>query len=134
MSAPATLPDVEAVLAGWLTAQFPELRTCTELPADLRDSVPLLQVRRVTGAVSHRNQDSAIVDLNAYGGDDATASQLALQAEALLLDSRNITTGGAVLRNTDSVVRPRWLPYADTAVRLYAATYTIRLHPVPAGA
>jgi len=39
----------------------------------------------------------------------------------------------AVLGNAESVVRPRWLPYPNTNVRLYGATYSIKLHPVPAG-
>ncbi|MBS2962596.1 hypothetical protein KGA66_06025 [Actinocrinis puniceicyclus] len=132
VSVPITLPDVEAVLTGWLAAQLPGTRACTSLPADLAGSVPLLQVRRVSGAVSHRNQDTAFVDLNAFTADDTGASQLAIAAETLLLGSVNVTAGGAVIRNTGSVVRPRWLPYADTSVQLYAATYEIRLHSVPA--
>ena len=132
MTQQITLPDVEKVLVGWLTGQLTQIRSCTDLPDDLADAVPLLQVRRATGAVSHRNQDQAFIDLNAYGADDAAASQLAIQAETLLLGTRNATTGGAVIRNVASVVRPRWLPYADTNVRLYAASYSLRLHPAPA--
>lgn len=134
MTQQITLPDVEKVLAGWLSGQMTQIRVCTDLPADLVGAVPLLQVLRATGAVSHRNQDHAFVDLNAFAIDDAGASALAIQAETLLLNTRNLTTTGAVVRNAASVVRPRRLSYANTNVRLYAASYSLRLHPVPAGA
>jgi hypothetical protein len=132
-----TLPDVETVLIGWLTGQMTQIRCCSSLPEDLDQlvkSTGVLQVRRVSGLVSHRNQDQAFVDVNAFALDDASASQLAIQTETLILGAINVTTGDAVLRNTASVVRPRWLPYADTNVQLYAATYTVRLHSAPAAA
>ena len=134
MTAQPALPDVEDVLIGWLPSQLGDVRMVTSVPENLLGSVPLLQVRRVTGAVSSRTQDAAIVDLHAFAVDDAGAAQLAIQAETVLLGSHNITTGGAVVRNVESVARPHWLEYVDTNVQLYTATYTIRLHPVPAGA
>ena len=132
MTQQITLPDVEEVLIGWLPAQLGDVRVLTDLPQNLTDVVPLVQVRRVTGAVTHRNQDEAFVDVNAFAGDDAGASALAIQAETVLLGARGITTGGAVLRNFTSVIRPRWLQCTDTNVRLYAATYSLRLKPAPA--
>ena len=132
--APRVLPDVEAVLIDWLSLQLDNTALCvTALPADLADTLPVLQVRRVTGAVtgSARIQDSAVVDVNAYQASDEDASELARRVEALLLAARGVTTGGAVVRGVESVTRPRWLPYPDTAVMLYGATYTIRLHPAP---
>jgi hypothetical protein len=132
VTAQPALPDVESVLVGWMGGLLGDARVCTDLPADLSGNAPLVQVRRITGGVSSRTQDAAVVDVHAFGADDAAASELAIQAETLLLGSRNITTGGAVVRGSESVVRPRWVPYVDTSVRLYAATYTIRLHPTPA--
>jgi hypothetical protein len=133
-----TLPDVEVALVAWLATQLPEVRVCTKLPSTLEDAVPLVQVLRVSGAIATRIHDKAFVDVNAYAAIDLDASQLARQAEKLLLGLRNVTvavTAGdvdAVLGNAGSVVRPRWLAYPNTAVRLYGATYSIKLRPAPA--
>lgn len=132
-----TLPDVALALVPWLEARLTDVRACTELPATLETSVPLLQMHRVSGAIATRIHDRAFLDVNAFGADAVAASRLARQAEALLLGLRNVTVSAddvaAVLGNAESVVRPRWLPYPNTAVRLYGATYSITLHPAPAG-
>lgn len=131
-----TLPDVEDVLVAYLTAQLPGLRVCTELPATLEQDVPVLQVLRFTGAIATRIHDRAFVDLNAYDVTAIGASALARQVEALLLGANNVTVtadgAAAVLGNAGSVVRPRKVPYVNTNLRLYGATYSIKLRPAPA--
>lgn len=129
MTGQPVLPDLGEVMVAFLTEQLADTRSCTSLPAELLDAVPLLQVVRVSGAVSGRRYDRAFFDLNAYAVDEAGASALARQAEALLLAPINATFPdlGAVLGPAQSVVRPRWLPYTDTNVVLYGATYSIKL-------
>jgi len=139
--APRVLPDVEAVLIGWLAAQLGDAALCVrDIPEDLQDAVPVVQVLDVTGIVAGnaRIHATATIDVNAYAGGgetaDADACALGRQVEALLLATRNLTTAGAVVQEFGSVVRPRKLPYVNTAVILYGATYTLRLHPAPAAA
>jgi hypothetical protein len=125
----APLPDVEAVLIALFVQQYPEMRACSNLPADLAQQCPLLQVRRVTGAAHVHVHDQAIVDVHAYALTDEDSSQLARQAEVLLLNTRNTTfaDANAVLGNVESVSRPAWRAYPNTTVVLYAATYSIKL-------
>lgn len=131
-----TLPDVEDVLVAYLAERLPALRVCTELPATLEQDLPVLQVLRVSGAIATRIHDRAFVDVNAYQATAIDASALARQAEAVLLSAVNATVtadgASAVLGNVGSVVRPRKLPYPNTNLRLYGATYSIKLRPAPA--
>ena len=123
------LPDLGEVMVAFLTGQLPTTRACTSLPDNLVDAVPLLQVVRASGAVFGRRYDRALFDLNAFGADEDAASTLARQAEALLLAPINQTFPdlSAVLGSAESVRRPQWVPYENTNVRLYAATYSIKL-------
>lgn len=132
----STRPAVLTVLVGWLTEQLGEIRVCTELPQNLETQVPLVQLVSISDALSGsaQTQGTATVDVNAFGADDDAAEALALQVEALLLDTRGVTTGGAVIRNIRSRRRPARTPYENTQVRLYAAMYEIRIHPAPAPA
>lgn len=122
------LPDLGEVMAAFFT-QSPTIRTVTSLPEDLAGNVPLLQVVRASGSVFGRRYDRAFFDLNAFGADEDSASALARAAEALLLAPINQTFPdlGAVLGSAESIRRPQWTPYENTNVRLYAATYSIKL-------
>lgn len=124
-----SFPDIEALLVGWLQGQFPAARVVTETPADLTGNLPLVKVRRTSGDDDNVRLDRPVVDLDVFDTDVQAASALSAQIrDALLYTLPYAMPVGGTVTGVYTVVGPRWLPYDDTSVRRYQASYRLFAH------
>jgi hypothetical protein len=123
-------PDVEAELVSYLTGTR-TVRVCTDLPADLLDVLPVLQVQRVGGTDDGFRLDRALIDVDAYALTRADASALARAArDDLVIKLRGVKTAKAVFGRVSTVSAPMWRPYENPALRKIGGTYEVFFHPV----
>lgn len=125
------MADVEAVLVAFLTAQFPGVKVCAELPATLPAKV--IQVERIGGPDTTLSIDQATVDVECYanGGTQGRvdANALAYQVrDALRVTIRGYTALGATVQNVATISGPAWRPDANTTIRRVGATYQVTVH------
>lgn len=135
---PTVFPDVEQVLVKWLPVQLEAsygatVRVVAETPDGMETKVPLVRLYRTTGADIQAIIDKPVISVDSFDATRAGASLLARQIHALLHNSfQGAVSGGAVAGLVTTVAGPRWLPYADLAVRRWNATYEIHMKPAPA--
>lgn len=125
--------DVEALLTGWLASTL-SVRTVTDLPDNLADVLPVVQVVRIGGADDDNltRFDAATVDVDCYDVDRASASNLAGRArDALRITLPGLTVGAGTVTKVQTITAPSWRPYDNTALRRFGATYrlTVRSRP-----
>ncbi len=128
--------DVELWLRDWLATEF-SVRTVTELPANLQDVVPLIQVGRIGGG-NHYTIDRPTVDVvcftatfpNALAGADGRDA--ARKFAERVRDGMYFRLPGTLpVTSVATVAAPAWRPYDDPAVRCYGATYQLTVASVP---
>jgi hypothetical protein len=118
----------EQALAVWLGSQL-SVRTVTELPANLATVLPLVHVVRVGGSEVIRTLDEAVLDVETFALGRDVSRSLADQVRHTLryvLPGQRLGTGVATL--CDVVSTPRWLPWDDTGLRRFGATYRVVIH------
>lgn len=122
-------PDVEIELVTYLDGLLDGVRLCTELPADLADVMPLVQIQRVGGDDDGARLDRALVDADSFAGTRQAAADLSRAVhDALVLQLRGSMTAGAVFGRVSTVSAPAWRPYENTAGRRIGATYELFFH------
>lgn len=122
--------DVEAELVAWLTNRLDE-RTLTDLPANLGDALPVVQIRRAGGGDDGIRLDRAFVDIDVYAASRQAASTLMSQTRSLLLtELRGTVTTAAVFTSARTISAPTWRPYENPGLRRFGATFEIFCHPV----
>lgn len=123
--------DVEAMLCTYITARR-GCRTVTEIPSDLAAELPLAQVQRIAGADTIITLDQAIVDVDVFAVDRASAHVL---AEQIRTDFRTNLTGyrfgGGTVALVETITGPGWLAYDNTNLRRYTASYRVTVHSAP---
>lgn len=120
---------VEPLLIAWFGHDL-KVDATTETPPHLEEKIPLVQVVRISGADDGFRLDRPLVDVDVFAATRLAAAQLADQARASLRRLRwHGVFGGAVVTDVATVTGPRWLPYDNTAVRRYGATYRLAVHP-----
>lgn len=122
--------DVERLLVQWLGSQL-NCRVVTDLPANLEQQVPLLQIQRIGGADTRPGLDFAGLDVDAFGPDRGSAVALAEKARHVLrfrLPGTQIDS--AVFTRVDTTEAPSFRPYDNTALRRFGATYRLVVHIV----
>lgn len=134
MASSLVYADVERILVAWL-GNACTCRVVTDLPADLDDQVPLLQVTRYGGADERPGLEFALIDVDAYGQDRGSAIALAEGARTALrseLPGTQITDGATtvVITRVDTLSAPSYRPYDNTALRRIGAEYRLYLHTV----
>jgi hypothetical protein len=91
-------PSVPELLVAVIGAQFPAVRVCTELPMNLEQVLPCVQVTRFSGGDSVITMDHAIVDIDVWhstlGGAEILASQLRSWMRLYLAGKRATVTSG----------------------------------------
>lgn len=122
---------VEPLLVAWLTQDIPGLAgVAPETPPSLETKLPFVQVSRLTGPDDGFRLDYPSVDVTAWAPTRLAAAQLAEQVrESILRLWRHGVYRGAVVTDVEIRPGPRWLPYDNTAVRRYQATYHLTTHP-----
>jgi len=123
-------PNVELVLLDWLRPQLPGVRVLTDLPADLEQQLPVVQVTRVGGGrdFSYR-LDTARVDIDCYAATRTAAAGLAGQLRTLVALLTNTETGGAVVVRVFEETGPSWRPETNPNVRRFGLTLRVVLRP-----
>ncbi|MFC3986437.1 hypothetical protein [Streptosporangium jomthongense] len=122
--------DVEALLTSWIEANVTGVHAMSETPNDLDDLVPVAKVRRIGGPYDGFRLDRATVDVDVFDTTRDGASTAALDVQQALHDrlARN-KTGNAVVTRVETLTGPRPLPYDNTGLRRFGATYRITVHP-----
>jgi hypothetical protein len=103
----------------------------TDLPANLADVLPVIQVDRIGGGDDVISIDHATVDVDVYAADMASAEDLAEQVRMLLrtdLPGRLVADGSAVVSRVRTITGPNRLPYDNTGLTRIGAAYQVTLH------
>lgn len=123
--------DVEQMLVGYINARR-GCKTYTELPADMLGNIPLAQVQRIAGADPIITLDQAVVTVDVFAADRASAHVL---AEQIRTDFRTNLTGyrfgGGTVALVETASGPSWIPYDNTNLRRYTAAYRVTVHSAP---
>lgn len=123
-------PDIEAELIARLTAAL-NVRHLTDLPDNLLDVLPVNQVQRIGGEDDGIRLDRALVTVDSYAADRASASLLARRTRHELVERlRGVQTSKAVFGRVATISAPAWRPYENPALRRMGATYEVYFHPV----
>jgi hypothetical protein len=118
---------VEVLLIPWLAEQI-GVRCLTDLPADLQQVLPIVQVVRVGGPSHDDNPrfDMPTVSVDCFAEDRNSATGLALDVdEAIREVLPGQTTGGATVTRVQSITGPHWVPYDDTNLRHFNQSYRL---------
>lgn len=120
--------DIELTLTEWIRGAF-SARTCTELPANLADVLPVVQVEEI-GGTSGRFNGTPRVDVDVYAADYESARDLAQGIHDALLFLNGTVGTDAVIRGVRVDSRPSRRPYDNAGLRRVGASYTISARPV----
>lgn len=128
------MAEAEVVLLAWLNADVDGVRFCTELPADLADVLPVVQVTRIGGTDDGQFSvyDNALMDFDCYAATRSAARTLAEQIRTSIrtgLPGQKVGTDAFVIR-CRSLTGPSWTPYENTAVRRFTYTAEVRIHSI----
>lgn len=122
-------PDIEKLLVSYFTATTTH-RTVTELPSNVEQIVPIIQVSRVPSGAGYR-LDRPLVDVSVWTlktqreACSALARQIAELTEKDLPGPRR-THGVVTAAGVD--VAPYWLPDPNPNLCRYLATYRLAAH------
>lgn len=125
-----TFGGTEALLVPWYAARVPA-RVVTETPSDLQTQVPLLRLAAVGGTTDPSAPMRLRVIrwvIHSYAAGAPAAAELAEQAHAATMSAlRGATLADADVTLTSCESAPAWVPYADTVLRQYVATYNAHI-------
>ena len=124
--------NLEVILRAWATPLFTGTRIVSELPGDLTDTLPVLQIVRGGGddPRTFMATDRAVIDVDAWAVTRTAASDLAeLARRHLRRDLPNTTVDGFTFTWVTTQVAPRWQPDPNPKLRRYTSTYEVGLHP-----
>ncbi len=132
MTAPATpgdarFPDVVRLIAQQIVYEgiVPLGRAGSQTPADLLANLPFIRINRVGGA-SDEVSDRPVIDVDVF-------HETSLQGQAFADEIRHFLTmtdlpviyGYGAVDRIVCLTGPRELPWADTRVRRFGATYRV---------
>lgn len=118
---------VEALVVPWLTSVL-GVRCVTETPSDLAAQVPVHRVVSAGGAVdagvpSFVNPRVSVDSFAVGYGPAAAAAEAAKRA--MLVSLPRQTLAGCTVTRVELQSGPVWIPYADTSLRQFSATYLL---------
>lgn len=121
--------EAESVVRSALASAFADVRVVTELPANLGDVLPVVEVSRFGGSDDVLSFDNANVDVDVYAASRGAARTLAEQVRAYMRGQLpGQTFAGAFVLSVSTISAPMWTPYDNTALRRFNSSYRIRLH------
>lgn len=137
MTVPGAHPDIEAAVIGWLAGQLgAPVTVLADLPANLEDILPVVQITGLPGAVTSRgwNGDRWLtgqsrLDIDCFAADRAAASDLCRDVQALFARLPGTQTGGAVIAQVAEELGPDRRPDYNTRVVRYGATVSLVIRP-----
>lgn len=125
MTAPASYPDIELVLAD-LLGSFGDAGP--ETPASLQSDVPYIRITRTGDAGSDRVTDRAVVSIDVFAASLDTAKDTAGQVRQLLIAPGAKATDHGQLDYARLNTGPMAVPPTDSDnLRLVTAGYTVSM-------
>jgi hypothetical protein len=120
--------DVEKVLIGYL-ADALTVRCVTDLPSNLADVTPIVQVTRIAGKDTYPTLEAVMVDIDVYAEDRGAANVLSEEIRSeLRFTARGQVVDGAVIGLVETLLGPTWRPYENANIRRVGATYRVMIH------
>jgi hypothetical protein len=120
--------DIERLIIDWIKARITAARILTDLPANLADVLPVIQVGRSGGTTPLPRIDVAFVDVDCYAASRDAASTLSRQLHDLMLRTLpGYSTAAATVLSVDTQSGPSWRPYDNTTLRRFGASYDLRV-------
>jgi hypothetical protein len=119
---------VELALVDWLTVDLPGNRVCTELPDDLADAAPVIQVVRIGGPHDDNDPNLQIptVSVDCFSATRGGATDLANAVDTSLRKRLpGATIHGARFGLVRTLTGPSWRPWEDAALRRFGSTYQL---------
>jgi hypothetical protein len=121
--------DVEAALTACVRGAFDGVTTCTELPADLAGSLPLVQITAI-GGFGGRFSYAPRVEVDAFAVGYEAARDLSAGVHDVLMSLRGIV-GQSVVTDVRCDSLPSRRPYDTTSgLRRVGSSYTVSAHPI----
>lgn len=119
------MADIEAVLAPWAEATFPNVFGCAETPPDLENRLPVVRVGRVGGADERFSQHPRVtVDVFTATADEARTLANSVRDALVFLSG---PVNGAVVRGVRCDSGPMRTPWENPDIYRRSATYTVSL-------
>jgi hypothetical protein len=132
VTAPVRSPDVEAMLTGWLRTQLAGPRVVTDIPGNLEDVLPVVQVTRVGGGRVDRFLPRPRIDVDCYAATREAAADLANQVEHLFATAlRGAAVAGGVFGQVDVEAGASWRPDPNPRTRRFGVTASLTIRPSP---
>lgn len=104
-------PDAEAVMCALLEPIAP---TCTFLPDDWEENLPVIQVNRVGGGVDVDDvTDTARLQVAVWAGDRATVWALAARIRGAVTQSGGTAPGGILIDRGSEAIAGQQVPDID---------------------
>jgi hypothetical protein len=130
------LVAAESVVRNWLAGHFGAgYRVVTELPAGLGAVVavtPVIQVTRFGGSDDLLVLDDANIDVDTFDvGRDKARALGELVRSALRFDLPGVSQDGGFVAAVSTINAPRWVPYDNTDLRRFVASYRITVRSIP---
>jgi hypothetical protein len=121
------MADVEGILIPWLRETI-DVRVVTDLPADLADVLPVVQLTRI-GGFSHDDNprfDMPTLSADCYAEDRGQAIALAESVdEAFRIQLPGQTLNRSTVTRVQTVTGASWRPYDNTSLRRVGASYRL---------
>jgi hypothetical protein len=121
---------VDSLLVTWAAGHFPNMRACTEVPANIDELLTtkdaVVRFQRFGGTERSVSLDDANVDVDVFAPTAAQAEDFAAQIRAALkFNLPGQTVGAAVVIRVNTINGPSWRPWDNTKVRRYGASYQV---------
>lgn len=117
--------DIERLLTSWLAQQL-AVRVVTDLPANLDDVLPLVQVTRYGGGDDVISLDRPLVDVDCYAATRGAAYELAQRVrDAVRFALPGRVVDSVLVCRVDTLSGPVWRPYENATLRRFGASYQI---------
>jgi hypothetical protein len=120
----AVFADVEALLVTYLTAIPGVQGVSVELPNNVLQRLPFIQVNRVSGGDNYIT-DSATVDIDCFHSTRAKSGAVARTVHAAMMRLRHTAVGGVLVDSVETITGPQWINYDDENLQRYVSTYLV---------
>lgn len=126
-------PSVPQLLVTVLQSEFPDVRVVTELPAELEQDLPVVQVNRFGGGGDVITMDTAYIDVDVWAATlldaDMLASQVATWMRLYLPGYRVVSAAGtgtfAACRSQTGMMQR---PSGNPDVKRVGGAFTVTVH------
>lgn len=119
---------IAALLVPVLSASL-GLRVVTELPDDLAEVAPLVRLTPIGGSSS---ADLAAfttprISVDSFAVGYGPAEELANRVDDAFRELAGRTLGTSTITKVETVSRPAWVPYTDTALRHFVNSFQLHV-------